>query len=191
MNFRALLALSVLGLCACPAEDDETDGSASAADDGSGPGTSAPADDGAATMADDGAATQDDTAGADGGGLQATWGAPCATNDDCIALLGPGGECLFQAVVYELPGGYCSKKCALPDDQTLIVLDAPDCDPAGGVHCIGQSSVDFQYCTVPCTDDSQCTRENYECRQMPQLAQEGDPTFCLMADCCLGECACG
>lgn len=181
MRLRALIALLPWMIAACPASDDGTGGT-EGADDG--------VDDGAPTTAADDA-MQDETAAADdGGGLQQTWGAPCATNDDCVPLLGEGAECLFQAVVYELPMGYCTKPCALGDDMTTIVENAADCDPAGGVHCIGQETVSFQYCAVPCTDNSQCTREGYECRQMPMIAQPTDPMFCLMPDCCLGECSC-
>jgi hypothetical protein len=190
MRLFALLALlpSVICMTACPAADDGTE-SADGADDGSGAPTSAPSDDGGATMtAADDAMTQDETAAADDGGGQQTWGAPCAVDDDCVALLGDGAVCLFQAVVYELPEGYCTKPCSLPDNMATIVEDAPDCDPAGGVHCIGQKTVSFEYCAVPCTDNGQCTRESYECRQMPQIAQPDDPSFCLMPDCCLQDC---
>lgn len=185
MRLRAVLALLPFILAACPAADDGTDSA-----DGADAGT-ASADDGAPTSAaDDGAMTQDDTAAGDGGGgIQQTWGAPCATNDDCVALLGDGAECLFQAVVYELPEGYCTKPCSLPDNTATIVENAPDCDPNGGVHCIGQKTVSFEYCAVPCTDNGQCTRENYECRQMPQIAQPDDPSFCLMPDCCQQDCS--
>ena len=188
MRLRALIALLPWTIAACPAADDSE--TADGADDGTGAPTTA-ADDGTPTTAADDAMTQDETAAADdGGGLQQTWGAPCATNDDCVPLLGEGAECLFQAVVYELPMGYCSKPCSLPNDTATVALDAPDCDPAGGVHCIGQMTVGFEYCAVPCTDNSQCTREGYECRQMPMIAQPEDPMFCLIPDCCLGECMC-
>jgi hypothetical protein len=121
------------------------------------------------------------------GDLQQTWGAACATNDDCVALLGEGAECLFLAVAYELPGGYCAKPCTLPGSET-IVQDDPNCDPGGGVDCIGSSSVGFSYCAAVCTDDSQCSRDGYTCRLMPQISAEGDDNFCLMPLCCLDEC---
>lgn len=131
-----------------------------------------------------------DSSSGDGGGSGETWGAACISDAECVALLGEGGVCIFSAVVYELPGGYCTKTCALPDDQTTIVPDAPDCDPAGGVDCIGSTTVSFEICAVPCDDDDDCSRDEYECCQFPQVSEPGDPTFCLMPDCCLGECSC-
>ncbi|MBL4686109.1 MAG: hypothetical protein JKY37_16065, partial [Nannocystaceae bacterium] len=87
-----------------------------------------PADD----SADSGAASVDETAGAEqcpigdfGMGtdgstnpLMETWGAPCTTDAECVALVGDGGVCQFKAVIYELPGGYCTKACSLPDADT-------------------------------------------------------------------------
>jgi hypothetical protein len=117
-----------------------------------------------------------------------TWGAACTTNEDCVALIGdPAAICDTMAVVYELPGGYCTKECALPDAETRAVFDAPDCDPAGGVACIGVMGT-FERCGIVCTDDMQCNRGGYECRQMPLVSLPEDPSLCLMPDCCEGTC---
>lgn len=122
------------------------------------------------------------------------WGAPCTTDDECVAILGTDGVCVQNILgVYDLPGGFCSKYCALPDSATSFVHDAPDCDENGGVTCVGAKDL-FSACIIPCTDNNQCGREGYGCRTMPTLASEGDPTFCLMStvDCCTtdsGDCA--
>ena len=50
-----------------------------------------------------------------------------------------------------------------------------------GVTCIGVDGY-FEGCVIECTDDSQCPREGYECRTMPQIAETCDPKFCLMTD---------
>lgn len=119
--------------------------------------------------------------------LMDKWSTPCTADDECVALLGAGGVCLFQAVVYELPGGYCTKPCDLPDDNTRVVMDDPACDPAGGIACVGQKDT-FSNCSPLCTDDAQCNRDGYICRQMPIIAQPGDASLCLMPDCCQGTC---
>ena len=121
--------------------------------------------------------------------LMETWGAACQTDQDCIDLIGdPDVFCDTEAVVYELPGGYCTKLCTLPDMQTQSVLDAPDCDPAGGVACIGVKGT-HERCGIVCTDDQQCNRDGYICRQLPLIALPEDPRMCLMPDCCLDGCA--
>ena len=119
--------------------------------------------------------------------LMQTWGAPCTTDAQCVALIGEGAVCLDLAVIYELPGGFCTKPCELPDTNTTFVEDDLACDPAGGVTCVGQRPL-FQYCAVQCTDDAQCDRDGYHCRQMPIIAGANDPTFCLMPDCCENGC---
>lgn len=116
-----------------------------------------------------------------------TWGASCQTDADCVGLLGPGAICMVDAILYELPAGYCSRPCALPDSGTTVVRDAPDCDPDGGVHCVGAQGF-FERCVVDCTADAQCDRAGYYCRQMPLIAREEDPTICMMHDCCEGGC---
>ena len=117
-----------------------------------------------------------------------TWGAACTTNEECVALLGdPAAICETNAVVYELPGGYCTKPCVLPDATTQAVPDAADCDPNGGVACIGLMGT-FERCGIICTDDMQCNRDGYICRQMPLIAQPDDPRMCLMPDCCQDTC---
>lgn len=120
--------------------------------------------------------------------LMETWGARCSSNEHCVALLGdPAAICDTVAVVYELPGGYCTKPCTLPDIDTQFVPDAPDCDPGGGVACIGSKNV-FERCALTCTDDMQCNRDGYICRQLPLIAQPDDPRMCLMPDCCQDTC---
>lgn len=122
------------------------------------------------------------------------WGAPCMSSADCVPLLGEGAECITNILgVYDLPGGFCSKYCDLPDSGTSFLLDSEQCDPAGGVACVGAQGL-FTACIIPCTSSDECGREGYGCRTMPTLAAEGDPTFCLMSptDCCTtdsGECA--
>lgn len=121
--------------------------------------------------------------------VQTTWGAACTDDSQCVELLGEGGTCLFDAVIYELPLGYCTKPCTLPSGEKYV-LDDPTCDPDGGIDCIGLAPL-FQYCAPQCTDDAQCSRDGYTCRTFPKIAEEGDPTFCLMPDCCEEGCADG
>jgi len=121
--------------------------------------------------------------------LMMTWGASCTTDADCVALIGdPAAVCDTMAVIYEMPGGYCTKPCSLPDLETQAVLDDPQCDPAGGVACIGSMGT-FERCGIVCTDDMQCNRDGYICRQLPLIAQPDDPRLCLMPDCCQETCA--
>ena len=170
---HSLVFVLVASLVACPADDGDT---------------GSPDD----TGADDGAMCplEQTGLGTDGesNDLMQTWGAPCTSDEDCVALLGDGAICQDKAVIYELPGGYCSKPCSLPDADTRVVLDAMDCDPAGGVACIGQMGF-FESCTLLCSDDAQCSRDGYYCRQMPMISSEGDPKACLMPDCCESTCS--
>ena len=126
------------------------------------------------------------------GDLMDAWGSPCETNEDCVAVLGEGAICDNLAVVYELPGGYCTKPCIVGDDPNVnmssVELDDPDCDPNGGVHCVGANGI-FSRCAPPCSSDAECTRDGYFCTRMPQISEDGDPTFCLMDECCEGDCA--
>jgi hypothetical protein len=125
--------------------------------------------------------------------VMSAWGAPCTQASDCTPLLGEGAECVSNILgVYDLPGGFCTKYCDLPDTSTTFIHDSPQCDPAGGVTCVGAKDL-FSACIIPCQNDSQCGREGYACVTMPTLASEGDPTFCLMnkVDCCTtdsGQC---
>lgn len=184
----ALLALSLpLGCTTDEPQDDSSSNNDSSAT------ASNPTADGTASADDSavlGCAAEipfDTTNGATDPVMQ-TWGAACSTDADCVALIGEGAVCDVEAVVYELPGGYCTKPCTLPDDATRAVLDAVDCDPAGGVACIGVKGT-FERCGIVCTDDMQCNRGGYECRQMPLISAEGDPSLCLMPDCCQGSCS--
>lgn len=185
----ALLALSIL--TACPTEGEDDSGESGNDETSNTTPTAATADE---TAADDSAELGcaanipfDTTNGATEP-LMMTWGAACSTDQECIDLIGdPAAICDTTAVVYELPGGYCTKPCSLPDLNTTAILDAPDCDPAGGVACIGVMGT-FERCGLVCTDDMQCNRPGYECRQMPLIAMEGDPSLCLMPDCCQDTC---
>jgi hypothetical protein len=125
--------------------------------------------------------------------LMEAWGAPCVQDADCVALLGAEAVCIQNILnVYDLPGGYCTRNCDLPNTSVTFELDSTQCDPDGGVHCVGVQG-NFTACAPPCTSHDQCGREGYGCRLMPTIAAEGDPTFCLMnaTDCCTtdsGEC---
>ena len=111
------------------------------------------------------------------------WGAPCSVDAECVALLGAGAECYETiAGVYKAPGGYCSKPCTLPNDQTLYVPNAPECGP--GVTCLGVNGI-FTACVPPCIGDAQCQRDGYSCKVLPQIGSPGDPKFCLMKDTCV------
>ncbi len=199
-----LCLLSSALVAGCPADDVSGDGSeddeAGTASNGpTGPtgtptGTEGDSSTAASSDADDssaelGCAAQIDGDTTDGAteDLQVTWGAPCSEDSECEALLGEGGVCLFEAVIYELPQGYCSKTCTLPSGS-MYSTDDPQCDPNGGVDCIGQAPL-FMVCAPQCTDDLQCTRGGYTCRNFPIIANEGDPTYCLMPNCCESSCA--
>jgi hypothetical protein len=117
-----------------------------------------------------------------------TWGAACQDDVDCVALLGPGAVCMREAIVFELPYGYCSKPCTLPDPETTLVRNAADCDPEGGVMCVGLQGF-FERCVPECTGNEVCGREGYFCRPMPYVAGEGDPEVCLVDDCCENGCS--
>ena len=185
---RALsLALLAVSLPACPAADDTDDTAAESGpnDDTTASTAAAPAEETAS--ADDSAVlgcAAGVTAGSSPEPIMETWGAACTTNEECIDLIGdPAAVCDFAAVVYELPGGYCTKPCMLPDLDTRFVLDDPQCSADGGVACLGVMGT-FERCAIPCTDSAQCNREGYECRLLPLVGVEGDPNFCLMPDCC-------
>jgi len=183
----ALLASTLLAACTTDDTEDATAGESGAQND--------------TTAAD---ATAEETASADGSAMlgcaagvtagmspepiMETWGAACTSNEECIDLIGdPAAVCDFTAVVYELPGGYCTKPCVLPDLDTRAVLDDPQCSAEGGVACLGVMGT-FERCAIPCTESAQCNREGYECRLLPLIGVEGDPTFCLMPDCCQESC---
>jgi hypothetical protein len=121
------------------------------------------------------------------------FGAPCSSTADCVAILGEDGVCVTNILgVYDLPGGFCSRNCDLANTSVSFEYDAPQCSSEGGVTCVGAQGL-FTACIIECTSDDNCGREGYGCRNMPTLAAEGDPKFCLMnpADCCTtdsGEC---
>lgn len=179
-SLRVLALVAVGGLLgACPASDDTDDGNDSANDSGSA------ADGGPSGGSADSA---EDTATQGGGGENLTWGAPCTSDAECVALIGEGGFCQSMAVIYELPGGYCSKPCSLPDANTTVVQGDPACDPSGTVDCIGTQGF-LEVCALPCTSTDECDgRELYQCQQMPMIAQPTDPMYCLMDTCCQDNC---
>lgn len=116
------------------------------------------------------------------------WGSGCEVDADCVAALGPDAVCIREAIIYEMPSGYCSKPCRLPADDVTVVRDDPECDPDGGVHCVGVRGV-FQRCIAECTDPAQCGREGYSCQRMPLIGRDGDPQGCFMDECCEGGCS--
>ena len=189
----AFLALPLLP--ACPASDDTGTGDTASSNDSANTSNmtstadeTAASDDSSVELGCAASAVGETTDGASNP-IMTTWGAPCSTNQDCIDIIGdPGAICDLTAVVYELPGGYCTKPCTLPDPDTRSVPDSPDCDPNGGVDCIGVMGV-FERCLVPCTDDAQCNRDGYFCRALPMIGGPDDPKGCLMPDCCLDTCA--
>ncbi len=192
----ALLGLSFSAACTT---DDATDDTAAESGSNATNATSNPTAGSTASVdessADDSAALgcaadiQFDTTDGAMNPVMETWGAACTTDAECVALIGdPAAICDQMAVVYELPGGYCTKPCSLPDMDTRAVPDAADCDPNGGVACIG-SKPTFERCGILCTDDMQCNRAGYECRQMPLISLPEDPSLCLMPDCCIDGCA--
>jgi hypothetical protein len=186
----APLALSlVLATLGCPAdEDDDTDSQGDDSGGSTAPSTTVDDSGSESGSADGGAlgcAFPEMIDGTDGQTtpLQADWGSACSVDADCVAVLGEGAVCLDKAVVFELPGGYCSKPCVLPDSSTKTVLDDPACNPDGGIACVGVKDT-FEYCAPLCTDDAQCDRDGYICRQMPLVSVATDPSLCLMPDCC-------
>ncbi len=131
---------------------------------------------------------------AGGKDIMGEWGHACTQDDECVALLGDGAACVHDILgIYDLPGGYCSRNgCELPDASTTVVLDSADCSGGGGVACLGVKDI-YTVCAVPCSSHDECGREGYGCRIMPNIAAEGDQTFCLMdaQSCCTtdsGEC---
>jgi hypothetical protein len=126
--------------------------------------------------------TSDSSSGDSGGAedLMQVHGHACASDADCQALLGPDGVCQKDILgVYGMPGGYCTTYCQLPDQQTTYQLDSRSCTM--GADCVGLMGY-FEACAHVCTEDAQCPREGYECRQMPQISNPDDPKFCLMTD---------
>lgn len=179
-----LLAVALVFACT-PADEEETattdpETSASASDPDTSAGTN-PAELGCAFPE-----VQDTTDGTQTPIMDA-WSSACTTDAECVERIGEGAVCLFEAVIYELPGGFCTKPCTLPDTATRVVLDDPACDPNGGVACVGQNPT-FMNCAIICTDDAQCNRDGYVCRQMPLIAEATDPSICLMPDCCQETC---
>jgi hypothetical protein len=194
-RFIVGLACSFSVLCAC---GDDGGGSASdtangttttnASSDGSTGASSTPMTSSMTTETTGEGTTTDPTTtagttGTPGESKMEFFGLPCTADADCTPTLGADGKCLKDILgFYELPGGYCSILCALPDAMTGYVKDDPTCAGGGpGSYCISADGY-FEGCVTECTDNSQCPREGYECRIMPQLGKDGDPKFCLMTD---------
>jgi hypothetical protein len=177
-----VLSLVLAAAGGCPADEDDSDTQAESSGNSSSPSTTADSSGGEGNAL--GCAFPEEIDGTDGATapLQGKWGSACTGDADC-AMLGAGAVCLFEAVVFELPGGYCGKPCMLPDSNTKVVMDDPMCDPAGGIACVGAKGT-FEYCAPLCTDDAQCERDGYICRQMPLISVATDPSLCLMPDCC-------
>lgn len=185
----ALLSSLALGLlCSLPACDDAASGDGSEADGGE---TGGGETGGGSVCGDEWIEGEKDPATPS---IMEEYGAPCTTDADCEPILGADGICVTEILgVYELPGGFCSKACDLANTSVSFEHDAAQCSAEGGVTCVGAQGL-FTACIIECTDDSQCKREGYGCRNMPTLAAEGDPKFCLMStkDCCTtdsGECS--
>lgn len=124
--------------------------------------------------------TDSSTTGEPAPNKQETWGHACTDDAECMALVGNKGVCAVDVLgLYDLPDGYCTRGCTLPDLQTLYVPDHPQCGP--GVHCVGVMGY-LEVCLVECFDDSECPREGYECRLLPTVGMPGDPKFCLMTE---------
>jgi len=124
-------------------------------------------------------------------GLQQTWGAACGDDQECKTLTDDdAAACLQEAVIFELPDGYCSKPCDVgAEPGATVILDAPDCGNVG-LACVGVEDR-FEVCALPCASDEDCPRAGYLCRTFPLIGLPGDPKFCLMADCCTNNaCAC-
>ena len=118
--------------------------------------------------------------GGDDMNLMKIHGSACATDDDCKAVLGADGVCQKDILgIYALPGGYCTTYCQLPDQQTTYQTDSAFCTMMA--DCVGLMGF-FEACAHECTDNIQCPRAGYECRQMPQISNPGDPKFCLMTE---------
>jgi len=165
---------AVLTLClsalACDSSDDGTDEAADTAAETTGPAC------GEEFVEKDGTTPT----------IMATWGSPCMADADCVPGLGDGATCINNILgVYDLPGGYCTRECTVGSTDITFVLDSPDCDPNGGVACVGIDGA-FTACAPVCSSDSQCGRDGYACTIMPNIGAEGDPTFCLMnaESCC-------
>ncbi len=107
------------------------------------------------------------------------YGLPCTTPADCTDALGPDAICIQNILgVFDIPGGFCSIDCEVPPD-TVIVRDAEECSPNGGVDCVGIEGA-FTACLPSCENNAQCNREGYGCVQMPIISMPSDPTYCLM-----------
>ena len=127
-----------------------------------------------------GANSDSSSGGGEDMNLMKIHGSACATDDDCKALLGADGICQKDILgIYALPGGYCTTYCQLPDQQTTYQTDSAFCTMMA--DCVGLMGF-FEACAHECTDNIQCPRAGYECRQMPQISNPGDPKFCLMTE---------
>lgn len=142
--------------------------------------TSTQATDDTGAPTDTGGTADTEPTGGSGENLMTAYGAPCTEDADCKGLIDDSAICVKDILgVYKLPGGYCSNNCEMPMGGATYVTKAPDCFLGG--DCVGLDMY-FEACSLPCTDNSQCPREDYECRRMPQISAEGDPKYCLMTE---------
>ena len=117
------------------------------------------------------------------------YGAPCMDDADCVPLIGPDAICIPNILdTFDAPGGYCTRPCEQPDDETFESPNFPGCKGGGEASCIGANGI-FTACAFPCTSSDQCHREGYVCRTVPLVNSE--LKYCLMPDaCCLLEDGC-
>jgi len=119
-----------------------------------------------------------------GENLMEEYGRPCEADSDCDDL-GEDAKCVKTILeVAHAPAGYCSRDCDLPDGNTKYVEEDEKCGP--GLTCLGVMGF-FEACAPQCTSDDQCQREGYECRLLPVVGAENEPTFCLMVDECVAS----
>ena len=159
----------------------DTGTTAASADDTSGePTTAAPTSEPGTSTGEPDPTTGDATTETVDEGLMGKYGHACESAADCKPFLGETGVCQKEILgVYNLPGGYCTTYCHLPDPQTTSMKPPNDCTMAS--DCVGLMGF-FEAFAYECTDNAQCPREGYECRQMPMISNPDDPKYCLMTE---------
>ncbi|MDC0666851.1 hypothetical protein [Nannocystis radixulma] len=178
-NIVAGLACMLLALPACTGGSGDTETTDTAAPGTTDNATTDGTETGTPTTTETGGVVCEPAPEGGVGGVMSEFGAPCTSDDECVAILGEGGVCLDNILgIYNLPCGYCSKLCELPPN-TAYVPDDMTCGM--GVTCIGADGY-FEGCVIECQDNADCPREGYECRIMPTIGQPEDPKFCLMTD---------
>lgn len=185
------LAAVVAGGCGTVNKDTNTNGTVDASDTdtsndtGSETDTSAGSESSESDSGDTDFPNCPDGSVAPGSGenLMEKYGRPCEADSDCDDL-GEDAKCVKTILeVAHAPAGYCSRDCDLPDGNTKY--DDASCGE-DGLTCLGVMGF-FEACAPPCTSDDQCHREGYECRLLPVVGAENEPTFCLMVDECVAS----